>query len=72
MQARDVMTRTVIALEPGTELREVVDVLPQVHFTGLVRRARRRDAARIAAENVPGVRGVEDERRLERELQTAF
>lgn len=41
-----------------------------VHFIGFVQRESQRVAARIAAENIPGVRGVQDERRLEHELQT--
>lgn len=43
-----------------------------VHFIGFVQRESQKEAARIAAENIPGVRGVNDERRLERELQTVF
>jgi CBS domain-containing protein len=33
-----------------------------VHYHGLIRSDGEREAARVAAENVPGVRGVEDER----------
>ncbi|MBS0339066.1 MAG: CBS domain-containing protein [Proteobacteria bacterium] len=40
-----------------------------VHFIGLVQRDCQRDAARIAAENIPGVRGVRDDRRLVHEVQ---
>lgn len=40
-----------------------------VRFTGVVRREADKDAARIAAENIPGVRAVEDERRPASELQ---
>lgn len=43
-----------------------------VHFVGFVQRESQKEAARIAAENTPGVRGVQDERRLESELQTVF
>ena len=43
-----------------------------VHFVGFVQRESQKDAARIAAENIPGVRAVLDDRRLERELQTVF
>lgn len=43
-----------------------------VHFIGFVQRESQREAARIAAENIPGVRGVQDDRRLERELQAVL
>ena len=33
-----------------------------VHYRGLIRSDDERQAARVAAENVPGVRGVEDDR----------
>ncbi|MFT3719998.1 CBS domain-containing protein [Pseudorhodoferax sp.] len=40
-----------------------------VRFAGYVQRQADKDAARIAAENIPGVRAVEDERALYGELQ---
>ena len=35
-----------------------------VHYMGAIEDEEQRDAARVAAENVPGVRGIEDRRRL--------
>lgn len=52
---------TVIAVEGGV-----------VHYRGLYEHQSQRDAARVAAENVPGVRAVEDHRTLFSELQTMF
>lgn len=43
-----------------------------VRFIGFVQGESQKEAARIAAENIPGVRGVEDERGVESELQTIF
>ena len=39
-----------------------------VTFSGTVESTEERDAARVAAENIPGVRGVEDFRPLLRDL----
>lgn len=52
---------TVIAVEDGV-----------VHYRGLYEHQSHRDAARVAAENVPGVRAVQDHRTLFSELQTMF
>lgn len=43
-----------------------------VHYRGLYEHQSQRDAARVAAENVPGVRAVEDHRTPFSELQTMF
>lgn len=43
-----------------------------VHYRGLYEHQSQRDAARVAAENVPGVRAVADHRTLFSELQTMF
>jgi len=40
-----------------------------VSYVGVVQRRADRDAARIAAENIPGVRGVEDRRMVYGEWQ---
>ena len=43
-----------------------------VRFTGFVENASRREASRVAAENIPGVRHVDDRRRWLDELPTMF
>jgi CBS domain-containing protein len=50
----------------GTSSLQVTDGV--VSFRGTVESADERDAARVAAENIPGVRGVEDFRPLMRDL----
>jgi predicted transcriptional regulator len=50
----------------GTSSLQVTDGV--VSFRGTVESADERDAARVAAENIPGVRGVEDFRFLMRDL----
>lgn len=43
-----------------------------VRFTGFVENPSRREASRVAAENIPGVRHVDDQRRWLDELPTMF
>lgn len=43
-----------------------------VHYWGIARSDAEREAARVAAENIPGVRGVEDHRLVYSEFPSAF
>ena len=54
------MKRRPIRLKRVYECPSVTDGV--VHYRGIIDSYDQRDAARVAAENVPGVRGVEDHR----------
>lgn len=75
MKASDIMTSPVLSVGPETQELErqdwwrldranVIVTDRVVHFWGMVESDDARPAARVAAENVPGVRGVEDHRFL--------
>jgi osmotically-inducible protein OsmY len=63
MNASELMTTPAITVEPHAPVRRVASVTGGiVHFRGLVFSERERDASRIAAENIGGVRAVRDQR----------
>jgi len=76
MKAKDIMTSPVVTVGPGTSVHAELERQPWWHstianvsvtkgvveFRGTIDSEEERAAARIAAENIPGVRRVEDRR----------